>query len=72
MSILIRVRSVYGRPAIYPANAGAQHLAAIAGTKTLKPGDIQHAIELGLQVQQEFANGDVLTLESQLDIVTDW
>ncbi len=37
MELRVILKSVYGRPAIYPANDAAAALAEIAGTTTLAP-----------------------------------
>ena len=42
--ILVRFDRVYGQIKCYPANAQAETLARIAGTKTLKPETIRLAL----------------------------
>lgn len=50
MDIRVQVRQVYGVDKIYPVNAAAETLAAIAGTKTLSRDDLANATKLGLTV----------------------
>jgi D-alanyl-D-alanine carboxypeptidase len=45
MEIVVRLKDVYGNTLIYPANAAAEALAEIAGTKTLTPAVMRIAIE---------------------------
>lgn len=52
MEIHVQVRTVYGRPSIYPANDAARTLARIAGTETLTPHALRLAKELGHVVHE--------------------
>ena len=67
-SIEIRTTKVYGNGVIYPACAASQMIANIAGTKTLTPECVAKLLRSGIQVQQVFANGDHLTIDSLTDI----
>lgn len=49
-SIKVVVRSIYGKPTIYPGCPAAEQFAAIAGTKTLSPAVIRHIKALGYVV----------------------
>lgn len=51
MLILVKVKSVYGREAIYPANQYADVLANIAKTKTLSRDNLADAKRLGHTVE---------------------
>jgi hypothetical protein len=51
-SIKVQVRSVYGKPTIYPACRNAQLFADLAKTKTLSHGDLCKIEALGFQVVQ--------------------
>jgi len=44
----VRIKSVYGRDLIYPANAEAELLARIANTQTLTESTVALAKELGI------------------------
>ncbi len=50
VNIEVEIKSNYGTEAIYPVNAAAKTLAAIAGTKTLRRDTIAHAKSLGYTV----------------------
>lgn len=52
MEIKVQVKSVYGTSKIYPANAAAETLAQIAGTKTLSPAILQLAKQLGMVITE--------------------
>ena len=54
--ILVRFDRVYGQIKCYPANAQAETLARIAGTRTLKPETIRLARALGLTVRLALAS----------------
>lgn len=49
--VLVRFDRVYGLVKCYPANAQAEVLAKIAGTKTLSPATLAGARALGLRVE---------------------
>lgn len=49
--ILVEVRSVYGREAIYPANVAAAIFAQLTRKKTLDRVDLQRIQELGFEVE---------------------
>lgn len=49
--VLLEERSVYGEMKLYPANALAKQLAAIADTKTVTPNMVRQFKALGLTVQ---------------------
>jgi len=51
-AIKVKVKDVYGKTTIYPANEAAETLAAIAGTKTLTPATLELAEKLGLLVME--------------------
>jgi hypothetical protein len=53
-SIVVRIKSVYGRDTIYPVCESAKLFAAIAGTVTLTPETIQYIKGLQFGVLQEF------------------
>ena len=69
-TIMIRTRSVYGVSRIYPANAAAELLASIAGTRTLSERNLMDAIALGHQVQQQFGSGDCRNIAHAANIVS--
>lgn len=48
--LVVRVRSVYGTPTIYPVNEPAQLIAEIAGTKTLTHSALSAAERLGFTI----------------------
>lgn len=48
----VSVRSVYGAPAIYPANEAAKVFAEIANTKTLQFKTLASAKKLGYRIEQ--------------------
>lgn len=48
--LIVRVRSVYGVPNIYPVNEAAEVFARIAGTKTLTRGVLEEAERLGYSI----------------------
>lgn len=57
-TVLIEVKSVYGKENIYPANDKAKLFASIAGTKTLSRSDLKAIAALGFSVElkaQEFS-----------------
>ena len=49
-TVELLVKDQYGRRAYHPPNAAAEHLAAIAGTKTLTLHAINHVLALGFTV----------------------
>ena len=57
MEILIRSQAVYGQTLYYPVNGAAELLADIAGTKTLRPDDLDRALILGHEVNVILASG---------------
>jgi len=64
--IEVIVKSVYGKPLIYPACKKAQALADIAGTKTLSEQNLKQAGALGFSVVQiEVADSRVMRLNAQ-------
>ena len=50
INVIVQARNVYGREALYPVSPAAQHLASIAGTKTLSRDNLRHAAEMGCTV----------------------
>lgn len=50
MRIEVEVRSVYGRPAIYPANEAAKIAAELVGAKTLQQRHIALLVKMGHEV----------------------
>lgn len=57
-SVIIEVKTVYGKENIYPANDQARLFATIAGTKTLSRSDLKAIAALGFSVElkaQEFS-----------------
>ena len=53
ITILVEVKNVYGEFKAYPANAAAEILAQIAGTKTLTRQALALAERMGLVVEQK-------------------
>ena len=52
ITVLVKIKSIYGVDKIYPANEAAQAIADIACTKTLCPRALYHAIKhLGVKVE---------------------
>ena len=51
--LIVRVRSVYGVPNIYPVNDSAEAFARIAGTKTLSRSVLEEAERLGYSIVVE-------------------
>jgi hypothetical protein len=49
----VRLREVYGKPAIYPVCKQSKALAEIAGTKTLTPHALNVARRMGFTVECE-------------------
>ena len=58
--VLVRMEHNYGTPAAYPANENGRLFAAIAGTLTLRPADLERIQELGFQVVVEQRGQDEL------------
>lgn len=58
--VLVRFDRVYGRITCYPANAQAEVLAKIAGTKTLGPATLAGARALGLRVAMQAGSEELL------------
>jgi hypothetical protein len=50
--IQVDVRSVYGKPVIYPACDKARVLAEMLGQKTLTPRDLGYATALGFRLEE--------------------
>lgn len=50
-TLQIQIKSVYGRTVAYPMNAVAEHIAAIADTRTLTPHTLRHAFEAGFTIE---------------------
>jgi hypothetical protein len=50
-SLLVTIKTVYGKEMIYPANVVAQICADIAGQKTLSRATLKHAQSLGFKVE---------------------
>ena len=61
--VLVRVESNYGTPAAYPANENGRLFAAIAGTLTLRPSDLERIQALGFEVVVEQRGQDELLAE---------
>jgi len=61
--VLVRVESNYGSSAAYPANENGRLFAAIAGTLTLRPSDLERIQALGFQVVVEQRGQDELLAE---------
>lgn len=53
MNITVRIKSNYGKEAIYPVCDKALAFASIAGTKTLTRADLFHIKEIGFTVNVE-------------------
>ena len=53
MSITVKIKNVYGSDLIYPVCDKARTLASLAGTKTLRPTDIDKIKALGFTVNVE-------------------
>ena len=54
-TILIELKTVYGKTTIYPANEAADLLAEIAGTKTLTNVTLALAERLGFEIVEKIA-----------------
>ena len=52
-TLRVRLREVYGKPAIYPVCKQSKALAEIAGTKTLTPHALNVARRMGFTVECE-------------------
>jgi hypothetical protein len=52
-NLIVRVRNVYGVPAVYPVNETAVAFAKIAGTKTLSHPVLCEAEKLGYMIVVE-------------------
>jgi len=52
------IKQVYGKPTAYPANAAAERLAEIAGTKTLTANTIALAAAMGFTFEVKTTVGD--------------
>jgi hypothetical protein len=50
-SITVKIKAVYGEEKIYPVCTDAQTFAALAGTRTLTIGTIEHIKRLGYKVE---------------------
>ena len=61
--VLVRVEHNYGTPAAYPANENGRLFAAIAGTLTLRPADLERIQALGFEVVIEQRGQDELLAE---------
>tara|TARA_R110001592_G_scaffold88612_7_gene260929 strand:+ start:96 stop:269 length:174 start_codon:yes stop_codon:yes gene_type:complete len=53
MTIIVKIRNVYGNERIYPVCPKAATFARLAGTKTLSTYDIRAIKSLGFEVQVE-------------------
>ena len=51
--VLVRIENNYGASVAYPANENARLFAAIAGTLTLRPSDLERIGSLGFMVAVE-------------------
>ena len=61
--VLVRVEHNYGTPTAYPANENGRLFAAISGTLTLRPADLERIQALGFQVVVEQRGQDELLAE---------
>ena len=61
--VLVRVEHNYGTPTAYPANENGRLFAAIAGTLTLRPADLERIQALGFAVVIEQRGQDELLAE---------
>ena len=52
-TVLVRVKTNYGSTVAYPANENARLFAAIGGTLTLRPADLERIGALGFAVVVE-------------------
>ena len=52
-TVLVRVKTNYGSTVAYPANENARLFAAISGTLTLRPADLERIGALGFAVVVE-------------------
>jgi hypothetical protein len=50
-TVLVEVRSVYGKQRIYPANATAEHFTSLVGQKTLTMDHLRVIQALGYAVE---------------------
>jgi hypothetical protein len=57
---IVEIRDVYGRPTVYPVCDTARAFAALTGTKTLTPRDLNTIRSLGytMLIKQRELNGD--------------
>ncbi|CAM6053512.1 unnamed protein product [Sphagnum tenellum] len=55
MNILIEVKTVYGKEAIYPVCANAKTFAEIAGSKTLTRATLAKIAKLGFSIGVQYA-----------------
>ena len=51
MSILIKIKNVYGRELIYPIDAAAETFARLTGKKTLDRSDLELIKQLGFEIK---------------------
>ena len=61
--VLVRVEHNYGSPTAYPANENGRLFAAISGTLTLRPSDLERIQALGFEVVIEQRGQDELLAE---------
>jgi len=61
--VLVRVEHNYGSPVAYAANENGRLFAAIAGTLTLRPSDLERIQALGFEVVIEQRGQDELLAE---------
>ena len=61
--VLVRVEHNYGTPTAYPANENGRLFAAISGTLTLRPADLERIQALGFEVVIEQRGQDELLAE---------
>ena len=61
--VLVRVETIGGKLTAFPANQNGRFFAAIAGTLTLQPADLERIQALGFQVVVEQRGQDELLAE---------
>lgn len=52
MTIQIKIKSVYGKELVYPANDNAERFARLIGQKTFNPAHIKIMEELGCKIEE--------------------
>ncbi|HQR20093.1 MAG TPA: hypothetical protein PKV98_04460 [Burkholderiaceae bacterium] len=68
-TVTARVTNSYGNLVAYPTNQPAKLLAAVAGTRTLRPVDLARAEALGFGIALDGSYADVSVLAAAISAI---